>query len=311
MAAARSDSSAPAVLVVGAGFTGAQTVERFASGARPVRLLSRRPHPELAARLGDDALTGDASDAETCARALDGCDTVVWCAGKLLPTSTPADLATTDDVSPLVTMLRALAGRDGARFVFLSSGGTVYGKATTLPVPETEPPKPLSVYASVKVLSERWVDRFRANGVDATILRAANVYGPTQPVRETQGVIARAMRCALDGEPFPMIGTGESIRDYLYLDDLVDVIEACVDGRVTAPVVNVGSGIPTSLEDLVKMIDVVAGGLEITSQPTRPSDLHQIVLDISLLRSQLADFEPTPLPIGLERTWSAVSGSRR
>jgi UDP-glucose 4-epimerase len=165
------------------------------------------------------------------------------------------------------------------------------------------------VYAAVKVLSERQLASFDAHGVEGRILRAANVYGPSQPVREAQGVIARAMHCALDGVPFPMIGSGHSIRDYLYVDDLVDVITACVDGRITAPVLNVGSGLPTSLSDLVKMIDVVVGGLDIEHEPARPSDLDQIVLDISLLCEQLGEFEPTPLSIGLERTWSAVSGS--
>jgi UDP-glucose 4-epimerase len=310
MAAPESDSVRPAVLVVGAGFTGAEAVRRFARDGRPVRLLSRRPHAELEALLGDHAIVGDAGSPDACALATEGCDTVVWCAGSLLPTSTPSDLATTDDVTPLVTMLQELARRGGARFVFLSSGGTVYGKPSRLPVPETEPAKPLTVYAAVKVLSERWIDGFRDAGIDASVLRVANVYGPTQPVREAQGVVARAMRAALDRKALPLIGDGRSVRDYVYIDDVLDVIEACVDGRVTAPILNVGSGIPTSLSDLVKTIDVVVGGLETAAQPARPSDLDQIVLDISLLRAQLGEFEPTPLSMGLERTWSAVSGSR-
>lgn len=308
MAAPRNHSTGPAVLVVGAGFTGAETARRFLREQRPVRVLSRSPHPELADTLGDAALVGDASDPATCARAVEGCETVVWCAGDLLPTSSAMDLSHSDDVTPLLTMLRALERHGGGRLVFLSSGGTVYGKPSHLPVSEREPAKPLSVYAAVKVLSERLLTN--AEGVDTRALRAANVYGPSQPARETQGVIARALRCALDGTPFPMIGGGHSIRDYVYVDDLVDVIAACVDGRITAPVLNVGSGLPTSLSDLVKMIDVVVGGLEIERRPARPSDLDQIVLDISLLCAQLGDFEPTPLSIGLERTWSAVSGSR-
>jgi UDP-glucose 4-epimerase len=307
--AATSSSSGPAVLVVGAGFTGAETVRRLAHGDRPVRVVSRRSHPEVAALLGNDAWIGDAADSDLCARAIDGCDTVVWCAGDLVPTSTSSDLATIDDVTPLATMLRVLSERGSGRFVFISSGGTVYGRPNRLPVPESEPVKPLTVYAAMKVLSERCIATFRAKGVDATVLRVANVYGPTQTVRESHGVIVRALHCARSGTPFPMIGTANSTRDYVYIDDFVDVVQACIDRRITAPVVNVGSGVPTSLSDLVKMIDVVVGGLDTETQPARPSDLDRIVLDISLLRSQLPDFEPTPLSIGLERTWAAVSAS--
>jgi len=186
----------------------------------------------------------------------------------------------------------------------------VYGRPRQLPVPETEPAKPLTVYAAVKVLSERWIDSFRAQGVETSILRVANVYGASQPVREVQGVVARALHAALAGRAFPLIGDGQSVRDYVYIDDVLDVIDACVDGRITAPVLNVGSGVPTSLSDLVKMIDVLVGGLTTEDVPARPVDLDRIVLDISLLCTQLSEFEPTPLSLGLERTWSVLSAGR-
>ena len=261
-------------------------------------------------RLDDQAhsvTVGSAADPLVCAQALEGCHTVIWCAGNLLPASPIADLVTIDDLTPLMTLLRESACQPGRRFIFLSSGGTVYGPPDRLPVPETHPLRPISLYGAVKVRSEQLIESAEHSVLDTTILRCGNVYGPGQRPRPTHGVIAHALEAALDNRPMPMIGCLESVRDYVYIDDVVSVILACVRGDVRAPVLNVGSGIGTSLHYLFDTIRSITGSLSTTQGPPRAADISSIVLDIAALRRQIPTFEPTALEVGLERTWQASS----
>jgi UDP-glucose 4-epimerase len=168
--------------------------------------------------------------------------------------------------------------------------------------------RPISLYGAIKVWSEQLVESARDHSVlDTTILRCGNVYGPGQRPRPTHGVIAHALEAALDKRSMPMIGCLESVRDYVYIDDVVSVILACVCGDVRAPVLNVGSGIGTSLHHLFDTIRSITGSLSTTQGPPRAADISSIVLDIAALRRQMPNFEPTALEVGLERTWQAWS----
>lgn len=293
-------------LVVGSGFLGGAVLERLAGAGAPTRLLTRRP----AARGGPagETIVGDPANPEVCRAAFAGCSAVVWCAGDLVPASPVAELSTFDDLTPLVTMAREAARRPGTRFVLISSGGTVYGNPVRLPVREDDELRPTTTYGATKARAERWASTIgERQGMATTILRCSNVYGPGQRPRPTQGVIAHALACALERRPLTVIGDPSVERDYVYIDDVVSVIEAAIDGRVS-PVLNVGSGVGTKLHDLVELVRTVAGPLETVAMPARPTDLGSIVLDITRLREELPDLTRTPLSEGIERAWTALLG---
>jgi UDP-glucose 4-epimerase len=294
------------MLIVGGGYLGRSIFRYFAEAATPPRLLTR--NPSLPIELGDKSLiVGDYSEPSVCAAALEGHNSIVWCAGDLLPSSTVADLARIDDVTPLVTMLRAVSHQPETRFVYISSGGTVYGNPTKLPVSESSPLNPVNVYGAAKVLSERWVRRIAEMSTgDARILRCGNVYGPGQRARPTQGVIAKALHLALERKPLPIVGSRTRTRDYIFIDDVLQVVDACLQRPDWSQVMNVGSGHETSLSELLDSLQVVVGPLSTTTEQGSENGVDRIALDIAQLRRHLPGFEPTPLVVGIERAWKAL-----
>lgn len=300
------------VLVVGGGFLGSHVAGAFAAdGVRTTVLTRTPPSPPAEARIGDAALRiGEAADPAAMTEAVQGADHVVWCAGGLLPADSnvhpAADL--TSALLPLLTALDVLRCRPGVGITFFSSGGTVYGNPDTLPVPESHPTRPLTSHGVTKVAAEHYLALYGdVYGVPSLVLRCGNVYGEGQPADRSQGLIAAALDCFRHGRPLTVFGDGLSMRDFIAIDDVVDVVLALA-GRTEAPaVINLGSGQGTSVADALAVIETVTGErIELERQPARPGDVRHVVLDISLLRSVLPDFEPTPLTDGVATMWRAV-----
>ncbi len=288
------------VLVVGAGFLGSHIARRLVASDREVRVLTTSP-PRSA--LPDcHVVVGDAADRSRAAEALLGCQVVVWCAGQLLPLSTHEELSELDDISPLHEVLCELAIQGGRRFVYLSSGGTVYGNATTVPTSEAEPLRPISIYGATRVRCERYVQELgRRHDIRTTILRCGNVYGPGQRAERSQGVVAHALACQRSGHPLSLRADLGSIRDYIYVEDVVDVVEASLTSE-PPDTMNVATGIGTQLGDLLAMIHDLTGGPEVIRAPEPPEDVHTSILDITRLRQFLPGYHPQSLARGLELT---------
>jgi UDP-glucose 4-epimerase len=253
---------------------------------------------------GVEWVVGDASSPGLIEGAIDSMHTVVWCAGRLLPSSPVESLAEIDDLSPLVTTLRALARQPETRLVFLSSGGTVYGPDAARPTAETEPLAPKTPYAAVKVRSERWIDVFRRDsGVDAVTLRCSNIYGPGQQTGRPQGIVAHALDSIVQERPLELFSDPSSTRDYVFIDDVSQVISACAERRDAPHTMNVGSGRATSLGDVVSVIQQIAGSLSVLRSPPRGIDAAHSELDIGVLQCFMPDFEPVSMSTGLDATW--------
>jgi UDP-glucose 4-epimerase len=299
------------VLVVGGGFLGSHIVAGLAAAGARVTVLTRtRPEGAAASRIaGARTVVADAADPAAVERALENVDHVVWCAGGLLPADSNLDpiADVREALPPLLTTLEALRRRPGVGLMFMSSGGTVYGNPTILPVPESHPTSPLTSHGVTKVAAEQYLGLYQdVYGVPVLILRCGNVYGEGQRGDRSQGVVAAGLRGAQIGRPFPVFGDGSSERDYLYIGDVVDVV--CeVLGRADVPrVVNVGSGQGATVAEVVAAIESVTGStMTVDPRPARPGDVSRIVLDTSLLQS-LAPFDPLPLHDGIALTWTAL-----
>jgi UDP-glucose 4-epimerase len=235
---------------------------------------------------------------------------VVWCAGGLLPADSnehpAADL--TSALVPLLTALDVMRHRPGVGITFFSSGGTVYGNPDTLPVPESHPTRPLTSHGVTKVAAEHYLALYGdVYGVPSLALRCGNVYGEGQPADRSQGLIAAALDSVRSRRPLTVYGDGLSVRDFISIDDVVAVVSGLLRRTDVPPVINVGSGRGTSITDALAVVERVTGEhLELEQQPARPGDVRRVVLDISLLRSVLPDFEPTTLVDGVARTWRCV-----
>jgi UDP-glucose 4-epimerase len=302
----------------GAGFIGSHIARGFVRAGTPTTVLSRRPpSPDAASRLrGARVTVGDARDPDVVERALEDVTSVIWCIGGLLPADSnrlPAEDVVAS-LPPLLVVLGLLAARPGAGITLISSGGTVYGNPTTLPVPEAHHLQPISSHGVMKVAAEHYVALYDAlHRVPGLVLRCGNVYGEGQLPDRTQGVVATALAHAVREEPLVVFGDGSEIRDYIHVDDVVDVVLALAGsaGGVMPRVINVGTGIGSNLLELIEVIRSVTGlRLRVRHSDPRPGDVHAVVLDVTLLRS-LIDFDPVSLYEGLERVWVGFSAERR
>jgi UDP-glucose 4-epimerase len=223
-----------------------------------------------------------------------------------MPAQSEADPAADAQLTfpPLVRVLESLSG--GTSLTLISSGGTVYGEPQRLPVDEAHPTEPLSAYGVIKLAAEKLVAMYaRRSGFSARILRCANVYGEGQPVDRGQGVIAVFTARALADEPAVIYGDGRTIRDYVYIGDVVDAALALIERPSRPEIVNVGSGHGYSVNEIVAAVERAAGRqLALDRRPARDFDVSEIVLDITRLRA-LSAFEPTSLDEGVRRTLDA------
>ncbi len=193
--------------------------------------------------------------------------------------------------------------------VLSSSGGTVYDPTAVPPYAETSPVRPRGRYGTAKLALE---ERLRASGLRHVVLRISNVYGPGQPTGTGQGVIAHWLVAAAKGEPIVLYGNPEASRDYVYVDDVADALvragTAAAPPAPPAPVINVGSGVPTTLASLAGIVRDVTGELEIRSEGDRGFDVARTWLDVRLAAEALGWAPHTPLAAGIRRTWTALAG---
>jgi UDP-glucose 4-epimerase len=219
----------------------------------------------------------------------------------------PAGDATVNVIGT-INVLEA-AHRQDARVVFASTGGAIYGECTR-PAREDDPRLPLSPYGTAKLAGEEYLGMFsRLYGAQHVALRFANVYGPRQNPDGEAGVVAIFLWNLHKGESCRIFGTGDQIRDYVYVGDVVRAVIASLDNPA-AGVVNVGTGIGTSVSELYDACRAVAGSdAEPVFEPPRPGELERSVLDMSLAE-RVRGFTPqTGLAAGLAATWAHITAS--
>lgn len=194
-----------------------------------------------------------------------------------------------------------------SRFIFISSGGAIYGEQDALPISEQALPKPLSPYAAHKQLGESYVYSFSTvHQLDYVILRYANVYGPRQSVHAEAGVVAIFCEKMKAGQAckiyrFPDMPQG-MIRDYVYVEDLVSANLAVLE-QGTNEVFNLGTGVPTSTLELYDSLAKAAGSrMEPQFGPPRSGDIKRSLLDITKAKTQLGWEPKVGLAEGCART---------
>ncbi len=212
-----------------------------------------------------------------------------------------------------LNLLRCSAAHGVRKVIYISSGGAMYGEPDPkdLPVKETAPVRPLSPYGASKQAVEAWLGVYqRTFGLDYTVLRYANIYGPRQSIREEGAVVAVfATRMAAD-QPVTIDGTGEQTRDFVYVGDCVTANVAALD-RGSGLSVNIGTGRETSIREIFNAMAEVAG---YTHEPNfgraRTGDVVRIVLDPSLAKRELNWEAAMPLHDGLAKTYAFFRNGR-
>jgi len=193
------------------------------------------------------------------------------------------------------------------RVIFASTGGAMYGNEAEPPTPESILPRPVSPYGVSKLAGERYLAAFRSmHGLVSVALRYANVYGPRQHPHGEAGVVAIFCGRILAGQPLDVHGDGAQTRDYVHVADIVraNLLVSSPDGPDVAEALNIGSGVETSVLELIRHLEPVAGaGLARRHGPARPEQ-RRSALDSGLALRQLGWRATTDLPAGLRQTFA-------
>ena len=189
------------------------------------------------------------------------------------------------------------------KVIFLSSGGTVYGKEHTGICREEEEAFPITVYGVQKLGIEKMLYLYHdMYGLDYRIIRLANPYGPYQRPNGVQGAVSTFTWRAMHGMPIEVYGDGSVVRDYIYIEDAIEGILRIAESDGKHRLYNLGSGRGTSLLEVIKTIGMVLGyDPQVCFRPGRPVDVPVNVLDISRFRTDIGEFNPMELGEGVSR----------
>jgi UDP-glucose 4-epimerase len=178
------------------------------------------------------------------------------------------------------------------RFMFVSSGGVVYGEPDVRPTPENTPKRPLSPYGVTKLTGEYYLNYYaNERGLDYAAVRYSNVYGPRQDPHGEAGVVAIFCTRIGAGTPLTVFGDGEQTRDYVFVGDVVAANVLLAEAELSAPTsldaraFNVGTSSETSVNELARTLMSAAGReVEVKHAPARPGEVQHSSLDAGRLR---------------------------
>jgi len=285
--------AAMTVLVLGgAGFIGRSVVRALRAEHDSVRVLDRHGPLDGGREAGVERWhVGELEDAGALRELLAGCDAVVHLAAGAVPARSEgawmSDAAS--QVLPAIALLEAMHASGVRRLVFLSSGGSVYGRTTREPVREDHAAEPVSAYGLSKLLVEQCIGlQRRLRRVDPVVLRVGNAYGEGQDGARGQGVVASFVADALAGRPLRVMGDGSTVRDYVHVDDVAAAVLAALRYRGAQDTFNVGSGVGRSIDEVVAALERALGTrLAVRRLEARPFDVGYNVLDCGRARREL------------------------
>lgn len=291
------------------GFIGRHIVRRLAESSLLIRAVSRKFDQTFTKPFGKrvEFVEADFRQSLDMASTLQDVDTVI----QLISTSSPGmknDHAVADieeNVVPHVQFLQGCVRAGVKRYIFLSSGGTVYGPGAPVPTPETSLTNPINSHGLTKLVVEKYIQMHgHVDGLEHIILRVANPYGPGQEFRKGQGLIPAILDHWRKDLPVKIFGSGMALRDYLYIDDLIDAIQAAAmlagEPRL---IVNVGSGEVRSVIEVIEAIEVATHHrFKREYIEARTTDVDVASLDIAMAKEILKWAPKTRFEDGIRMT---------
>jgi UDP-glucose 4-epimerase len=200
-----------------------------------------------------------------------------------------------------LNLLTRCAEFGAKKIIYSSSGGAIYGEPHYLSVKENHPVTPLSQYGLSKFVGEKYIELYRRNyGLNCSILRYSNVYGPRQDPSGEAGVISIFIGRLLKGQRPVIFGDGEQTRDFVYVDD---VVKANLVSLKKEGTYNIGTGKETSVNEIFEMLSNLLGR-HVKPFHDKPveGEVRRICLDVSKARRELNWKASTSIKEGLKET---------
>ena len=291
----------------GAGFIGTALANRLVLEGHDVRVLDDLSagdpsglHPEVV------FTRGDVRDRPKLWTLLQKVDCVFHLAARVSVAESELYPREYNDVNVGGTVALTEAIRDaGVQRIVLASSATVYGPQPRQPVPESAWPHPRAPYAVSKLAAEHYIFALgELYNITTVALRIFNAYGPSQRVPPVHApVIPHFVRCLQSGASLVIHGDGQQTRDFVHIDDVVDMLIAASDAtNIDGMVINVGSGEETSLDGLVRTLSDLTGlRPEVIHNPKLGGGLPRLVADLEVARRLLGYKPKMRLRDGLAR----------
>lgn len=268
-------------LVVGGGLIGQASATALAEQGWQVTVVTRVPPPQELRSI--DWRFGSICDPHIVSL-LAGQRAVVYAAGSIFPATPVVSVAQAyqDHVFPVIALAERAAAEGVSCFVFLSSGGAVYGDTGFVPISEDAICRPISLYGTIKLCTEQALFEIsRRTGMSVVVLRVSNPYGPGQQGSRRLGFIAAAVEAALKKVPVKIWGDGKNTRDFVHIEDVAKSVLLASSYSGGAQVLNIGSGKETSLLEICRLVTKICGvELTISLEPARLVDVRRNALEV-------------------------------
>ena len=195
------------------------------------------------------------------------------------------------------------------RMIFFSSGGTVYGNQEVQPILEDAVPVPINHYGNLKLCIENTIRTFNFQmKKNMLVARISNPYGPGQDYHKGVGFIDAVIKRAISGETVEIWGDGSVVRDYIYIDNLCEMLYALIDYHGDIEVFNLSSNTGVSQNDIVAILKKIVSEVKVEYKPGRSVDAKKIILDNSRIHS-ICDVQMVSIEEGIQKYYDYVKES--
>jgi UDP-glucose 4-epimerase len=273
------------ILLLGYGFIGKVVYRTLKDKGLNVKVISRTVPPNH-----PDFISTDITSIKSFSKAFKDVETVIHCLHTTAPFSSMNDevFDIQSNLIPFISILDLCKANNVQNYIYISSGGAVYGQPENLLVNETCSTNPLSSYGITKLSCEKYLlinkDAFKGNVI---ILRPSNLYGHGQDIRKPQGIVGHAINACENNITINIWGDGIGVKDYLHISDFVKALVAAIDYKEKSKniVFNVSSGELLSVNQIIEKIELkFKKNINKKHNPPLPFDVQNIALDSNLFR---------------------------
>lgn len=302
------------LILGGGGFIGSNLVEGLLENGYEVRVFdkkdfSKKNVEEFLHKI--EIFEGDFSNEVDLSNALQGIKYVYH----LVSTTIPANSVLNpiydieSNVVPSIRLLNLCIEKQIKKVIFISSGGTVYGIPNEIPIRETHHCNPISSYGIVKRTIENYFQYYnKLHELDYCVFRVSNPYGIRQNPFGIQGVIPVFLNKIINSETLEIWGTGDVVRDYIYISDVVSVLIKSIEIDTPERVYNLGSGVGVSINELLETFKkLFSSKIDIRYLNKRDFDVPINILDIKLLNNRFNHVQQVSLENGLKMLYKYLT----
>ena len=306
-------------IIGGAGFIGKNLSDYFFEEGCNITVLGRNI---VSSKIQNPSITVvqvDCNETDKLLKSIQSCEVIIWLVSASIP-STYSDSLVNDfdiNVNPLIKFLeRAAELPNFKKFIFLSSGGTIYGDILeNVPIEEDFLKRPISGYGLSKIVAENYIKFLTRNSnIQSFILRPSNVYGIYQNLLKPQGIIGFAFKSLINDKSIDLYNEGKVTRDFIYVTDLAKAVHCCINTdnqKSITSVYNVGSQKGYTINEILdKISNIAKKSIHTVPKSSRSFDCNYNVLNIEKIKKDLNWQPEIEIDEGLVKVWNWIKNQK-